>query len=112
MGDTTCLELPLPAGLQYVSKTLDPANAEASALGILTAFDASWEETKDQIKLKKFTGGWTNTLLKAKRNIPGKSKAQIEADAILVRGYGVGTDTFIDRENEIKAHCQLSKYGK
>jgi ethanolamine kinase len=109
MGDMNCLGL--PADLQYVSFALDPANAEASALDILTAFDSSWNDNKDEIKVKRFTGGWTNTLLKAKRDIPGKSKAEIEADAILLRAYGVGTESFIDRENEIKAHSQLSEYG-
>jgi ethanolamine kinase len=94
------LEFSLPAHLQQVSHALDPANAEASALDTLSAYDSSWNDNKDNIKVKKFTGGWTNTLLKAKINIPGKSKAEIEADAILLRAYGVGTEAFIDRENE------------
>jgi ethanolamine kinase len=109
MDDMSCLGL--SAELQYVSLALDLANPEASALDILTAFDSSWNDNKDKIKVKRFTGGWTNTLLKAKVNIPGKSKADIEADAILLRAYGVGTEFFIDRENEIKAHSQLSEYG-
>lgn len=104
------LRLPVPTNLQHVSKALDLSNAEASALDILAAYDPSWEDTKDEIRLKRFTEGWTSTLLKAKRNIPGKSKAEIEADAIFVRGYGVGTTSFIDRENDIKTHNQLSEY--
>lgn len=102
---------PSPTDIPHVSKTFDPANAEASALDILIAYDASWAETKAPVKIEKFTGGWTNTLLKATRNLPGKSKAEIEADAVLVRAYGVGTESFIDRESEVRAHCLLAEYG-
>ncbi|TID18296.1 Protein kinase-like (PK-like) [Venturia nashicola] len=113
MGDSaTRAELPLPTEVQYIYHTLDPANAEESALEILSAYDVSWAKTEDHIEIK-ITGGWTNTLVKAKRNIPGKSKAEMEADAFLVRGYGVGTEAFIDREkNEVKAHCLLSEYER
>ncbi|RDI83328.1 hypothetical protein Vi05172_g6490 [Venturia inaequalis] len=102
---------PSPTDIPHVSKTFDPANAEESALDILIAYDVSWAETKAPIEIEKFTGGWTNTLLKATRNLPGKSKAEIEADAVLVRAYGVGTESFIDRESEVRAHCLLAEYG-
>lgn len=105
------MTLSSPADIPHVLKALNPANAEASALDILTAYDASWGETKAHVKFTRFSEGWTNTLLKAGRDMPGKSKAEIDADAILVRGYGVGTEAFIDREKEVRAHYQLWEFG-
>lgn len=42
---------------------------------------------------------------------PGRSKADSDKDAVLVRAYGSGTDTMIDRAKELRAHRALAARG-
>ena len=39
-------------------------------------------------------------LLKAAKHRPGWSDSQIDADSILIRAYGRGTELIIDRESQ------------
>ncbi|ODQ64627.1 kinase-like protein [Nadsonia fulvescens var. elongata DSM 6958] len=66
----------------------------------------SWSSiTREQIEIKQLTGGITNMLLKA------TNYASEPAFSVLVRTYGHGTSTIINRENELITHLNLLSHG-
>lgn len=58
-------------------------------------------DDSSKIVLKSVSGGITNQLL----------KAQVDDETVLVRLYGKGTSTFIDREREYAVHLKLNELG-
>lgn len=78
---------------------------EESALRLITQLRPEWEPSS--IHFKRFTDGITNTLLQAvSTNCPNP-----DAEAILLRAYGNGTDLLIDRHRETQNHELLWRHG-
>ena len=102
--------------LRHLSHSFSNADYQASALRLIFALFPDWERDEGEIKLTRFTDGITNTvgsttshfpplanatqLLKAAKYRPGWSESQIDADSILIRAYGRGTEVLIDRESQ------------
>lgn len=96
--------------IPYIPFQYDNAHADQSALQLVQAYAPAWKDEKDgPVVFIRFTDGITNTLTKATKNSPGKTKSEIDQDAILLRAYGQGTDVLIDRQREIRAHNALAK---
>jgi ethanolamine kinase len=82
-----------------------------SASRIITALRPNWEHSS--IRFTRFTDGITNTLLKAvsTTTTPSDTDADDDAEAILLRAYGNGTDLLIDRHRETQNHELLWRHG-
>lgn len=97
--------------IRFIPFSYSAENSRESAVRLVTELRSLWEEGPTDISFERFTDGITNTLLKATNSPPGKSRAKIEADAILLRAYGHGTDVLIDRQREAQNHELLSRFG-
>lgn len=98
--------------IPHIPLHFDNAEADKSALLLVEAYAPEWKEERDgPVVFVRFTDGITNTLTKATKNRPGKTRSEIDQDAILLRAYGKGTDVLIDREKEVKAHNVLASRG-
>ncbi|KAF2832964.1 kinase-like protein [Ophiobolus disseminans] len=97
--------------LRHIPQYYDNADSDNSALNLIFTLRPEWRESKDTVKLIRFTDGITNTLLKAVNNLPGHSETEIDEDAILLRAYGAHTDVLIDREKETRSHSLLARHG-
>lgn len=69
-----------------------------------------WQHEEGKVEFIRFTDGITNTLLKAVKKKPGYTEEQIDAEAVLLRAYGKGTEVLIDRERETVSHSLLAQY--
>lgn len=95
----------------FLPITFDNAEPEASALKLAYALRPAWKESEGEVEIEKFTDGITNVLCKATKQHPGRTDAQNDQDAVLMRAYGQGTAVLIDREREMKAHNLLANTG-
>ncbi|KAL1874008.1 hypothetical protein VTK73DRAFT_614 [Phialemonium thermophilum] len=97
--------------IRFIPLRYSSEDSRASALRLLTELKPDWREDSEHITLRRFTDGITNTLLKAVNRRPDLSEEEADADAILLRAYGHGTDLIIDRHRETQNHELLSHYG-
>lgn len=97
--------------VRFIPLTYTPASSQSSALRLVLSLFPDWEHTSGTIEFVRFTDGITNTLLKAINVRPGLTADQIDAEAVLLRAYGKGTDLIIDRERETQNHELLMKFG-
>ncbi|OQO04984.1 hypothetical protein B0A48_08002 [Cryoendolithus antarcticus] len=98
-------------GVRYIPLFFDTAHAEDSALKLVQAYAPEWILNTAHIQFVPFTEGITNTLYKATIELPDRSRAEIDQNAILLRAYGNGTEILIDRQRELKAHTLLASRG-
>lgn len=84
-----------------------------SALRLIAQLRPDWQEANSEVSFVRFTDGITNTLLKATCRLPDTepSAEDADADAILLRAYGNGTDVIIDRQREAQNHELLGRFG-
>ncbi len=97
--------------VRYIPLIYNPATGQDSALRLILSLFPDWEHTDGTIEFVRFTEGITNTLLKAINVRPGLNAEEIDADAVLLRAYGKGTDVIIDRERETQNHELLMRFG-
>lgn len=97
-----------PLELRHIDFTFDNDHLEKSAAYLVKTLFADWDA---DVHFVRFTNGITNTLTKATKQRPGRSKAETDEDAVLIRAYGKGTDAIIDREREVRAHNLLANLG-
>ncbi|TKA72280.1 hypothetical protein B0A55_06186 [Friedmanniomyces simplex] len=97
-----------PLSLRHIPYHFRNEDADSSALELVEALDADWKTAEGPIEFIRFTDGITNTLTKATKKRPGRTEAEIDDEAVLVRAYGEGTDVLIDRERELRAHSLLA----
>ncbi|KAL2067299.1 hypothetical protein VTL71DRAFT_1723 [Oculimacula yallundae] len=95
--------------VRLIPLTYNPAESQTSALRLILTLRPEWEDGK--IEFVRFTDGITNTLLKVVNKKDGLSDEEIDAEAILLRAYGRGTDVIIDRERETQNHELLMQYN-
>ncbi|CZS90677.1 hypothetical protein WAI453_004033 [Rhynchosporium graminicola] len=95
--------------VRLIPLTYNSAESQTSALRLILALRPEWEDGK--IEFIRFTDGITNTLLKIVNKTPGLSEEEIDAEAVLLRAYGRGTDILIDRERETQNHELLMQYN-
>ncbi|KAI0998219.1 hypothetical protein K3495_g9975 [Podosphaera aphanis] len=95
-------------GIPIIPLIYNPADSQTSALRLILALRPDWKDGK--IEFIRFTDGITNTLLKVINKLPELSAEEIDDEAILLRGYGRGTDVLIDREREARNHELLMQY--
>ncbi|KAF2238197.1 putative choline/ethanolamine kinase [Viridothelium virens] len=94
--------------VKHLPLYFDNNDAETTATKLAFALFPEWEHSEGALDFTRFTDGITNNLLKIGKRRPGWTEEQTDADAILLRAYGRGTDVLIDREREIRAHSVLS----
>ncbi|KAI1322001.1 choline/ethanolamine kinase [Xylariaceae sp. FL0255] len=95
--------------LSYEPTDNDAEDSNKSARKLIQDLEPEWSE--EDIEFVRFTDGITNTLLKATNQKQGLVEEQIDANAILLRAYGHGTDVLIDRQRETQNHELLMQYG-
>lgn len=95
--------------VRRISLTYNPAESQTSALRLILTLRPEWEDGK--VEFVRFTDGITNTLLKVVNKKDGLSEEEIDAEAVLLRAYGQGTDVIIDRERETQNHELLMQYN-
>ncbi|KAK3066522.1 hypothetical protein LTR53_017094, partial [Teratosphaeriaceae sp. CCFEE 6253] len=100
-----------PMSLRHIPYHFRNEDVKASALELVEALDAEWKTAEGPIELVRFTDGITNTLTKAVKRRPGRTEAEVDEEAVLIRAYGEGTAVLIDRERELKAHNLLANLG-
>lgn len=93
--------------LRHLNLSYDPKDSENSCLQLLKALSPAWTAAalEDEVKYKQFTDGITNVLILA------TDEGEGEDNAVLIRSYGNGTDTMIDRAKELHAHALLASKG-
>jgi len=85
-----------------------------NCFNICQQFVPSWKElTADDVYIVEVTGGLTNKLTKVaiKQERLDNDITPIDPPCLLVRHYGVGTETFFERENEHKIFEEFSRRG-
>ena len=98
--------------LRHINYSFDPKNSDNSCLRLVSELSSIWKDAKrEQIIIKPFTDGITNILIKVRHEWPGRSQADADREAVLVRVYGNGTDTMIDRTKELRVHELLAAEG-
>lgn len=97
--------------VRYIPLSYSPQHSDESAKKLLVSLFPEWTNATETIHFTRFTDGITNTLLKAVNKLPGLSAEEVDADAVLLRAYGKGTDLIIDREREAQNHELLMRYG-
>lgn len=95
--------------VRFIPLTYNQAESQTSALRLILTLRPEWADGK--VEFVRFTDGITNTLLKVINKKPGLSEDEVDADAILLRAYGQGTDLIIDRERETQNHELLMQHG-
>lgn len=96
--------------LRHIPLSYNNADSQTSALRLVLTLFPDWEHGDGKIEFIRFTDGITNTLLKAVKRRPGYTDEQIDAEAVLLRAYGKGTEVLIDREKEATSHSLLSQH--
>ena len=98
--------------IRHIDYSFDPNDAEESCLQLVQRLSPpSSNFEREHMQFKPFTEGITNTIIKVIRQPPGESDESADRDAILVRAYGNGTDTMIDRAKELRVHGLLAEKG-
>lgn len=100
-----------PLALRHIPYTFSNEDADRSALELVQALHEDWEHSDGPVVFVRFTDGITNTLTKAVKQRPGRTEAERDDEAVLIRAYGKGTDVLIDREREVRAHNLLATLG-
>ena len=110
----------VPSGLlghvRFIPLSYESADAD-SARKLVLALRPDWASADARLDFVRFTDGITNTLLKAVNRGSTTGTAGVrsdedgDADAILLRAYGNGTDLIIDRHRETQNHELLEKFG-
>jgi ethanolamine kinase len=100
-----------PMALRHIPYLFSNEDADHSALELVDALNSDWKEAEGPVEFVRFTDGITNTLTKAVKKRPGRTEAEIDDEAVLIRAYGKGTDVLIDRERELRAHNLLASMG-
>jgi len=96
-----------PLALRFIPLTFDNADPDKSALELVYELFPQWQ-TDGHVEFVHFTEGITNTLMKATIRRAGTTKADSDRESILIRAFGEGTNTLIDRERELRAHNLLA----
>ncbi|KAI9827450.1 MAG: hypothetical protein M1832_004799 [Thelocarpon impressellum] len=96
--------------LPLVPLSYNSADSRTSALRLVLTLFPAWEHADGEIEFVRFTDGITNTLLKAVLRRPGATEEDMDAEAVLLRAYGSGTDVLIDRQREYTSHSLLSQH--
>jgi ethanolamine kinase len=98
--------------LRHINHSFDPKDVENSCLRLVAELSPVWKDAKrEHITLKPFTDGITNILIKVSNRWPGRSEADADREAVLVRVYGNGTDTMFVRAKELQVHKLLAAEG-
>ena len=98
--------------IQHIDYSFDPDNAEESSWQLVQRVSTLFKQTqREHIQFKPFTEGITNTIIKVTAQPPGVSNEEADWNAVLVRAYGSGTDTLIDRAKELRVHGMLAEKG-
>ncbi len=95
--------------IRFIPLTYNSAESQTSALRLILTLRPDWTDGK--VEFIRFTDGITNTLLKVVNKKDGLSEEEIDAEAVLLRAYGQGTDLIIDRERETQNHELLSQHN-
>jgi len=95
--------------VRFIPLTYNPGESQTSALRLILTLRPEWEDGK--VEFVRFTDGITNTLLKVMNKKDGLSDEEIDAEAVLLRAYGQGTDLIIDRERETQNHELLMQHN-
>ncbi|PVH87192.1 kinase-like protein [Cadophora sp. DSE1049] len=95
--------------VRFIPLTYNSAESQTSALRLILTLRPEWEDGK--VEFVRFTDGITNTLLKVVNKQDGLSDEEIDAEAVLLRAYGQGTDLIIDRERETQNHELLMQHN-
>lgn len=90
--------------IRFIPLSYSSEDAE-SACRLVTELRPDW--TPSSIRFTRFTDGITNTLLRA----VSADSPDPDADAVLLRAYGNGTDLLIDRQRETQNHELLWRHG-
>ncbi|THW18370.1 kinase-like protein [Aureobasidium pullulans] len=109
--DLHLLRADSPMAVRHIDLCYDHTDSTRSALRLIYTLCPDWEHSEGPVELIPFTEGITNTLMKAIKKRPGYTQQDIDADAILLRAYGKGTDVLIDRERETRSHSLLAGRG-
>ena len=96
------------ADIRFLPLTYHHADSDASALRLVFTLFPTWEKDPGEVTFTRFTDGITNTLLKAAKRRPAWTEEQIDAEAVLIRAYGEGTEILIDREREAASQRLLA----
>jgi ethanolamine kinase len=98
--------------IQHIDYSFDSDNAEESCWELVQRLSPLFKEIqREHIHFNPFTEGITNTIIKVTSQPPGESNESADRNAILVRAYGSGTDTMIDRAKELRVHGMLAEKG-
>jgi ethanolamine kinase len=98
----------LGLNLPHLPHSFDHQDPESSSLRLLQEFSPDWKKVaSDDVKFTRFADGITNTLIKVTQHQSDSS----DREPVLVRAYGSGTDTIIDRGKELRAHDMLANRG-
>lgn len=102
-------DLDLGFAIRHIDDSFDPNDVEISCLRLLKEMSPDWKSVdRQKLDLKPFTDGITNTLIKVSRHNSQISSSEAGPDAVLIRAYGNGTDTMIDRTKELRVHQLLA----
>lgn len=103
---------PLNTPVRFTPVSYDHSDSQASATRIVQYVRPEWGS---DITISGVSGGLNNILLKAMPGRPGKlsgaAAAALDAEAILLRSYGAGTDAIIDRDREVATHALLNMHS-
>lgn len=93
----------------YINRSFDPNDVEESCMRLIRELSSEWKTAgREHVKFTPFTEGITNTLIKVTRRQPRSSSSDADGNSVLVRAYGSGTDTMIDRAKELRIHQHLA----
>jgi ethanolamine kinase len=100
------------SAVRHINHSFDPEDSDNSCLRLVRELSPEWNAAERQdVKFKRFTDGITNILIKVSHEWPGRSEADADREAVLVRAYGNETDTMIDRAKELRVHQLLAGKG-
>ncbi|KAI9704506.1 MAG: hypothetical protein M1820_005580 [Bogoriella megaspora] len=99
------------SSIHKIDLLYDRNNSDASATRLLYTALPEWELEEGELEIKTFTQGITNIMMQAKKSRPGATDAQIEAQSVIVRVFGEGTEKLVDRERELTNHTIFADYG-
>ena len=98
--------------IRHYNSSFDLNNVEDSCWLLVRRASVRFKATsREYVHFKPFTEGITNTIIKVTRQEPGESAEDADRSAILIRAYGNGTDTMIDRAKELRVHSFLAEKG-
>ncbi|KAL9099508.1 MAG: hypothetical protein Q9163_005004 [Psora crenata] len=94
---------------RQIAISYDEANSDASARDLVYQVHPNWITDPGPVKIKRFTEGIMNTLLKITKESPGRSDFQNDKEAVLLRVYGKNLEVLVDRDTEAKTYALLAE---